>query len=277
VAVAPEDALRHENALGPDGTPPPELAALAPGWSATFVYRLVPSVSTWRLTRPEGGAVRYAKVDGSGRWPTLRAEADRMIWAAAYLPVPRVVALEQFGDTSVLLTDALPGRNAIDPSWRHDLPMLVRALGRGLRAFHDAVGEEWCPFRFEVERALEHVARRVAAGEVDPNDLHECHAHLSPASALAELHANAPADEDLVVCHGDPCPPNVLLQGNTVTGYVDLGELGAADRWSDVAVGAWSVEWNFGAEFEPLYYEGYGIEPDPERIRFYRLLYDLVS
>ena len=68
-----------------------------------------------------------------------------------------------------------------------------------------------------------------------------------------------------------------MLQGDAVTGYVDLGELGAADRWSDVAVGAWSVEWNFGAELQPLYYESYGIDPDPERIRFYRLLYDLVS
>jgi kanamycin kinase len=267
---------RHESAQRPDGTPPPELARLAPGWSATFVYRLVPGVTTWRLTAPEGGVERYAKVDSSGRWPTLRDEADRMVWAAPYLPVPHVVALEQFGDTWVLLTDALPGRNAVDPSSRHDLVALVSALGRGLRAFHDAVGEEWCPFRFEVARALEHVARRVAAGDIAA-DLHECHAHLTPTAALAELRAGAPETEDLVVCHGDPCPPNFLLQGHTVTGYVDLGELGAADRWSDVAVGAWSVGWNYGTEFEPLYYESYGIDPDPERIRFYRLLYDLVS
>jgi kanamycin kinase len=275
-----EDAaqhLRHRDALRPDGPPPPELTRLAPGWTAAFVYRLVPGVTTWRMTAPEGGAVRYAKVDSSGRRPTLRDEADRMAWAAANLPVPGVVALQQFGDTSVLLTDALPGRNAVDPSWRHDLPALVSALGRGLRAFHDAVGAEGCPFRFEIERALEHVARRVAAGEVDPTDFHECHAHLSPTGALAELRSGAPDVEDLVVCHGDPCPPNFLLEGNAVTGYVDLGELGVSDRWSDVAVGAWSVGWNFGPELEPLYYESYGIDPDPERIRYYRLLYDLVS
>ena len=50
-----------------------------------------------------------------------------------------------------------------------------------------------------------------------------------------------------------------------------------ADRWWDVAVGAWSAGWNFGEEHEARFYEGYGIEPDPERIRFYRLLYDVVS
>ena len=41
--------------------------------------------------------------------------------------------------------------------------------------------------------------------------------------------------------------------------------------------GAWSVGWNFGEELEPLFYESYGITPDPARIRFFRLLYDLVS
>ena len=79
------------------------------------------------------------------------------------------------------------------------------------------------------------------------------------------------------MCHGDYCPPNMLLEGGRVTGYVDLGELGAADRWWDIAVGAWSVGWNFGDSLEPLFYESYGITPDPDRIRFYRLLYDLVS
>ena len=84
--------------------------------------------------------------------------------------------------------------------------------------------------------------RRVAIDDVDPAGFHEQHAHLVPATALAELEATAPAAEDLVVCHGDDCPPNMLLQAGRVTGYVDLGELGAADRWWDVAVGpgAWA-------------------------------------
>jgi kanamycin kinase len=257
-------------------TPPPNLERLAPGWSATLAYRLVPTITTWRLTSPEG-AVRFAKVDIGGRYPTLRGESERMVWAAPYLPVPKVVALDEDGGSSILLTEALPGRDATHPAWRSDVAALVAALGRGLRAFHDTVGEEWCPFRFDVERALDHVARRVAADDVNPAGFHEEHRHLSPAQALAELVASAPADEDLVVCHGDYCPPNALLSDGEVTGYVDLGELGAADRWWDVATGGWSTCWNFGDRFEGLFYESYGIAPDPARIRFFRLLYDLVS
>ncbi len=222
--------------------------------------------------------MRYAKVDtASNRYPTLRGECERMIWAAPYLPVPEVVTCERLGPVTILLTESLPGCDATDPAWRADLPRLVTALGRGLRALHEAVGDEWCPFRFDIERALDHVRRRVGADQIDAAGFHPEHAHLSPAAALAELEATAPDDEDLVVCHGDYCPPNVLLEDWGATGYVDLGELGAADRWWDIAVGGWSTTWNFGDEFEPLFYESYGVEPDTDRIRFYRLLYDLVS
>jgi len=257
--------------------PPPELDQVAPGWTATLAYRLVPHLTTWRLTGPDG-AVRFAKVArGGDRYPTLRGESERMIWAAPYLPVPVVVALAEVGDATVLLTEALPGHDATSAVWRNDLPGLVRALGRGLRRFHEAVGEEWCPFRFDLARALAHVEERVRSDDIDPAGFHEEHSHLTPARALAELESTAPDDEDLVVCHGDFCPPNVLLGEGRVTGYVDLGELGAADRWWDVAIGAWSVGWNFGQELEPLFYESYGLAPDPARIRFFRLLYDLVS
>jgi len=252
------------------------LSIVAPGWRATLAYQLVPEVTTWQLVHPDG-SVRFAKVDTAGEFPTLAAEAERMAWAATYLPVPVVVALEQVETTTVLITEALPGRDATDAAWRDDLPGLVRAFGRGLSSFHNAVGAASCPFRFDMDVAFAHVRRRIAAGSIDPSMGHPEHQHLTPTEALAVLEATAPHTEDLVVCHGDYCPPNVVLVDGAVTGYLDLGELGTADRWWDIAIGGWSTGWNFGVELEQLFYDSYGIEPDPERIAFYRLLYDLVS
>jgi kanamycin kinase len=262
--------------LDPARRPPAVLARLAPGWSATLAYRLVPEVTTWRLTRPDG-SVRFAKVDTAGEFPTLADEAARMRWASAYLPVPAVVALEQTDEETVLITEALPGSDATDPAWRDDLAGLVRAFGAGLFAFHSAAGQEQCPFRFDLAGALAHVRRRMTARPPDPARWHPEHRRLRPDEALALLEETAPSSEDLVVCHGDYCPPNVLLVGGRVTGYVDLGELGVADRWWDIAIGGWSTGWNFGPALEGLFYDSYGIEPDRRRIDFYRLLYDLVS
>jgi kanamycin kinase len=50
-----------------------------------------------------------------------------------------------------------------------------------------------------------------------------------------------------------------------------------ADRWWDIAIGGWSTGWNFDVEYESLFHDSYGIAPDPDRMAFYRLLYDVVS
>lgn len=53
-------------------------------------------------------------------------------------------------------------------------------------------------------------------------------------------------------------------------------ELGVADRWWDLAAATWSLGWNLGPGFEEIFLREYGVEPDHERTRFYRLLYPLV-
>jgi kanamycin kinase len=47
------------------------------------------------------------------------------------------------------------------------------------------------------------------------------------------------------------------------------------ERWADLAVAAWSTEWNFGLGWDNLVYESYGLEPDRDKIQFFRLLWDL--
>ena len=101
--------------------------------------------------------------------------------------------------------------------------------------------------------------------------------HLSPGQALDRLERDRPEAEDLVVCHGDYCPPNILLDGGQLGGFVDLAELGVADRWWDLAIGTWSVGWNYGTQYSARFLETYGAELDPARCTYYRLMYELVS
>jgi kanamycin kinase len=91
-----------------------------------------------------------------------------------------------------------------------------------------------------------------------------------------DLLADIPPVDRLVVCHGDSCAPNTLLTDDgRWSGHVDLGELGVADRWADLAVATWSTEWNYGPGWDKLLLQAYGVPPDPDRTRYYRLLWDL--
>lgn len=259
---------------GPPRIPPAALSGVV-GWEAAAVWSLVPEVVTWRLRAPDG-EVRYLKVSNLGQELTLAAERDRMAWAAPRLPVPQVLDYGSDGEREWLLTAGLAGVNATDDGLRADPPRLVPLLAGGLRRFHSlSVGD--CPFDSRIDIALRTAQRRVAGGLVDAErDLHIDHGRLTAEAALARLGELRPRQEDLVVCHGDYCLPNVLISDARVSGYVDLGKRGVADRWWDLAVAAWSVTWNLGPGWEDLFLDAYGVRRDPGKVAFYRLLYDLV-
>jgi kanamycin kinase len=131
----------------------------------------------------------------------------------------------------------------------------VRTIGAGLRMLHDRLPVRSCPFDWSAASRLSTLtpARRARVGEPPPVD-------------------------QLVVCHGDVCAPNALIDDDgTCVGQVDFGSLGVADRWADLAVATWSAEWNYGPGWDGLLLDAYGIGPDPERTRYYRLLWDLSS
>jgi len=234
-------------------------------------------VVTYRLTGASGRAW-FLKLAPPGVHPPLAQELTRMRWAHEHLPVPNIrgTGLTDAGGTW-MLTDALPGEDATRSPLVTRPERLVPALARGLRRFHAAPVES-CPFSFRLDDSLALAEDRVRRGTVIPaRHFHPEHAQLSATEALDLVLRTRPPTEDLVVCHGDYCLPNALLEGDEVIGFVDLGELGVADRFRDLAIASWSVTWNLGPGFESLFLEAYGAPLDAERIRFYRLLYDLIS
>ncbi len=206
----------------------------------------------------------------------LDAEAARMSWAAPYTPVPKVLAQGADETGSWLVTAALPGRNAIDSTWIARPEIAVRAIGEGLRALHDTLPVASCPFSWTAEDRLKACVEAARTGWEGPGEeWHEEYAHLTLAEALDQAAEIPPADK-LVVCHGDACAPNTLLTDDgRWSGHVDLGCLGIADRWADLAVATWSTEWNYGPDWERLLLDAYGVPPDEDRTRYYRLLWDL--
>jgi kanamycin kinase len=255
---------------------PPQVTAAYRGWSVVRLSRFEHASVVWRLESAEG-AVRYAKVGWCGRHPSMADERARLDWCAGKLPVPEVVDAGTDERVEWLVTVALPGIDATDDGLRAEPQTLVPKLGAALRVFHESVAVDGCPFDFRLDAALEHCTRRVHEGSVPLDELHPEWRDRGPEGILDVLVGSRPPTEDVVVCHGDYCFPNVLLADGRVTGYLDLGALGVADRWRDIAIGAWSTTWNVDPSHEPLFYEGYGVEPDPDRIRYYRMLYDLSS
>ena len=259
-----------------DSIPPPDLPVPDPIRHAAAGRPILPvwhnvGASTFRLG--DGPGARYAKWAPAGSSVDLAGEAARMRWAGAYVTVPRV--LEQGSNTegAWLITAAIEGEMAVTDRWKQDPATAVRVIGEGLRAFHDTLPVADCPFSASAEERVAEAERN--AEQRAHRTLHPDFGGLTPAGALKRV-ADIPPVDMLVVCHGDTCAPNTLLSADgRFAGHVDLGALGVADRWSDLAVATWSTTWNYGRGWEEALLDAYGIAPDPERTEYYRLLWEV--
>lgn len=185
----------------------------------------------------------------------VRDEAERMRWASSWTRVPEVIEQGQDDAHEWLVTVALPGESAVAARWIGEPATAVRAVGEGLRMLHEALPVEQCPWDWG---AAHRIASAEARGIRIPDALRE-----------------RPPVDRLVVCHGDACVPNTLLdEHGTPLAHVDLAALGTADRWADIAVASMSTLWNYGPGWEDAFIEAYGVEPDRERLTYYRDLWN---
>lgn len=145
----------------------------------------------------------------------LEREAEALAWLAGFdMGAPAIEAKGALDDgRAFLVTAAVPGRSGAEPWPESDRKTVVRAIGRFLARFH-TLPVDRCPFR----------------SETGP-------------------------DGDLVVGHGDYMLPNVILDPATlaVTGVIDVGALGVADRRRDVE----DMVWSLTAGLNPQYGEPY--------------------
>jgi streptomycin 3"-kinase len=138
-----------------------------------------------------------------------------------------------------------------------------------------------CPYTRDLGQMFAIAQDVVARGAVNPDFLPIEQRQTPPAKLLARLaeqveHRRAQEATDTVVCHGDLCLPNIVLDPHTltVTGLIDLGRLGQADRYADIALllanarETWDNE-NRAIDADHIFARHYGISLDTDRQQFY--------
>jgi len=230
---------------------------------------------------PDGRA--YAKSGSGILRGDLVAERERLEWLAGTdLPAAEVLDWVDDGDAATLTTRTVPGVAMSDlPS--SDVPDAITSLARFLQRLH-SLPRESCPFERWLAVTVPLARVRVSAGLVDEDDFDSKREGRSADDLLAELIDQRPEAErsevgDLVICHGDACLPNFLLDPESleVTGMIDVHRLGVADRHLDLALATRSMSDGtrnpaYGPEAAETLLAAYGRDADQWRLDFYRLL-----
>lgn len=225
-------------------------------------------------------ASRYAKCVPAAHVADLEAERDRVAWLNGQgLPGPGVLDWQSGDSGACLITSAVSGVPA-DQVPAEDLRVAWDGIADAVRRLHE-VPVSRCPFRRGLDAMVPLARDVVGRGAVNPEFLPVEQQHMPVAGLLDAVTRQVPRRReqeaaDTVVCHGDLCLPNIILDPRTldVSGFIDVGRLGLADRYADLALllanarETWPDE-EQGRAADAAFAARYGIALDHDRLRFY--------
>lgn len=215
-----------------------------------------------------------------------KTEYEMMRWLEGRLPAPQCLYHTIENGMDYLLMSRIDGQMACDPKLMADPFALTRMLADVLQQLW-SVDIAQCPIRWDLDKKLSQAQWIVAHDLVDVDNVEpETFApggFRDPKHLLDWLMHNRPK-EDLVLSHGDFCLPNVFFKNNRLSGLIDLGRCGIADKWQDIALCWRSLKHNYTGkyaetvypDFDPdLLFDALNLKPDQEKLRYYILLDEL--
>ncbi|SDY92549.1 kanamycin kinase/aminoglycoside 3'-phosphotransferase-2 [Evansella caseinilytica] len=215
----------------------------------------------------------YLKVKQYDAAETLADEAAVLDWLKEKIPVPEVYYYKHYQEKEYLLMSEIKGFDCSSAVHKNSPENMVKAFAEGLKAIHN-IEITNCPFKRTLEKKIDKARYRVENGLVDEANFEEENWGKKAVDLFETLLSKKTDDEDLVFTHGDYCLPNVIIDGNKLSGLIDLGRGGVADRYQDIALAVRSLKHNLQSEkWVDLFFDHYGMKDvNDAKIDFYILL-----
>lgn len=216
------------------------------------------------------------------------AERERkiMAWLKDKLPVPEILCSAREEGMDYLLMSRIDGEMSCSAQMLQNPSQLAQLLAQGLKMLWN-VDCSNCPCSYPIAHKLKVAEDRVREGLCTTEDAepetYGKNGFQNPAHLLQWLKENKPPEEP-VFSHGDYCLPNIMVKDRKVTGFIDLGRSGIADKYQDIALCYRSLKHNFDGTYGGAVYEDFDsgilfdalkIKPDWEKINYYILLDEL--
>jgi len=223
----------------------------------------------------------YLKIDQAN--DIFRREHDLLLWLSGKLPMPEIMCWHEQDGLAYLLMTEIPGQMCCEgPEGiiREPVQNTVKLLADGFLMLQSLDITD-CPFDNTLDIKLTKALYNIENNLVDMEDWNEDNEFTSPMELYNWLLSNKPP-EDLCFTHGDYTLPNVFIGGTRVTGFIDVGRGGIADKYQDIAVCCRSLDHNFGDmagsekdRYKSLLFSHLDIEPEWDKINYYILLDEL--
>lgn len=256
---------------------PEELSAILAGYILTKDGIGCSSAGVYHCQK--GSDSLYLKIQKPNA--EFKREDEITKWLNGKLPVPKIKYFSEHEGLSYLLMTAVDGHMACNcPTDELCKPYenTIKLLADGLLMLQ-GVDTIDCPFDNSLDIKLKAALYNIENNLVDMDDFEDGNDFATPMDLYTWLTENKPPEE-LCFCHGDYCLPNIFIENNAVTGFIDLGRAGIADKWQDIALCVRSIGYNLRNydgkdEYINMLFEHLKLEPDWDKINYYILLDEL--
>ena len=203
---------------------------------------------------------------------SLSREHDMYAWLSGKVLVPQVKFFIVHNDVEYLCMSKVPGDTleSCIRKWKDEY--VVVRYAEVLKHLHGLPLDGNVPHWSLTDR-LRVAQVRLQERTIDEDDIDPQFKHLSLQELFDEMMKLVPGDLDEVCTHGDYCLDNLLVDGDALSGLIDMGRGGRGDRYQDLALAARSVQEAFGEKMLGLFFSSYGLNnPSEEKLRFYTML-----
>ena len=208
--------------------------------------------------------VYFAELEGGyfikvGEYGTLKKEAT-MAEYFHRLGLSAQVVLYNSDKADVFVTKKLSGRDLTSREYIDNPKKMAENMGICLRALHELRAKD-CPIKNRTADYLSTAEEGYKIGRFDPSYI-DRRLNIYDAETAREFilsRSHLLRSESLI--HGDFCLPNIIFDGDRLSGYIDLGGAGIGDRHIDLFWGAWTLNFNLGTdEHRDTFFDAYGKE-----------------
>lgn len=215
-------------------------------------------------------------------------EYEIVSWLNQQLPLPSIPVYTIENNIAYTLMSRIRGKMLCETGYLKQPELVIDLAAKGLKMMWETDVSN-CPCQTSrLTERLKAAEFNVLNGLVDIDNTEpetfSTDGFQNPDELLKWLKNNRP-QEDIVMTHGDYCLPNIFAEENEISGFIDLGKAGPADRWQDIAIAIRSLSHNFDGrysggtpifDFQPqMFLDALGIEFDEKKYRYYILLDEL--
>jgi aminoglycoside phosphotransferase len=236
------------------------------GMSGHYVYHLIDKT---------GKPNQYLKIAHASHPEKLSREKNVLEWLSGKLPVPNVLYYKEWDDYKYLLLSEIKGESSHHNSFQNEVTTVVDLFARGMNRIHQVRIDD-CPFDKRLKVVVKEAEKRIRLGMVKEDEFLDEYSRMSAGQLFDKLisrMSSISGKEDMVFTHGDYCMPNVIIDGERISGFIDWGRAGIADPYQDIALALRSLKFNCGESYVKDMLRSYGIDkPDWDKVEFYIML-----